>query len=211
VGDPAIALAQLVCLQEAFARLVVEPLPATDQLDALRRLNMIISRTMVAVADAGLRRLARQALVDPLTGIGNRRAFESDLAAELAHAARHGGHVTLAVVDVDGLKEVNDRDGHAAGDALLRRTADALRTAARRGDRSYRLGGDEFAVILRDAVLIDPEALQHRLQRGGAPAVSVGTATTPPDDPETLLDLADARLYEARRRARHTRSVIPER
>jgi diguanylate cyclase (GGDEF)-like protein len=207
VGDPVIALAQLVCLQEAFARLVVEPLPIVDQLDALRRLNMIISRTMVTVADSGIRRLARLALVDPLTGIGNRRAFDVDLSAELAHAARHGGHVTLAVIDVDGLKVVNDRDGHVAGDDLLRRTANALRTAARRGDRSYRLGGDEFAVILRDAVLVDPGALRTRLQDDGAPAISVGTATTPPDAPETLLEQADARLYESRRRAHHhTRS-----
>ena len=205
VGDPTIALAQLVCLQEAFARHVVEPLPVADQLDALRRVSMIINRTMVAVADAGLRRLARMALVDPLTGVGNRRAFDNDLAAELAHAVRHGGHVTLAVIDVDGLKAINDRQGHPAGDDMLRRTAAALRTAARRGDRTYRLGGDEFAVILRDAVLIDPEALQARLERGGAPPVSIGTATAPPDPPDSLLDLADARLYEGRRARRRTR------
>jgi diguanylate cyclase (GGDEF)-like protein len=206
VGDPTIALAQLVCLQEAFTRVVVEPLPVADQVDALRRVSMIINRTMVAVADAGLRRLARMALVDPLTGVGNRRAFDNDLAAELAHAARHGGHVTLAVIDVDGLKAVNDRLGHPAGDDLLRRTAGALRAAARRGDRTYRLGGDEFAVILRDAVLIDPDALRSRLERSGAPPVSVGTATAPPDPPESLPERAVARLYVGRRARGHTRT-----
>ena len=211
VGDPTIALAQLVCLQEAFTRVVVEPLPLADQVDALRRVSMIINRTMVAVADAGLRRLARMALVDPLTGVGNRRAFDNDLGAELAHAARHGGHVTLAVIDVDGLKAVNDRLGHPAGDDLLRRTAGALRAAARRGDRAYRLGGDEFAVILRDAVLVDPDALRSRLEGSGAPPVSVGTATAPPDLPESLLERADARLYEGRRARSHTRTKAARR
>jgi diguanylate cyclase (GGDEF)-like protein len=209
VGDAAVALAELICLREAFVRRVVEQLPQAERVEALRRLGMIIDRTMVTVATTSLQRLARLALADPLTGLGNRRAFDQDLTAELARAARHAGYVTLAIIDVDGLKEVNDRHGHPAGDELLRRTAGALRLAARGGDLAYRIGGDEFALILRDAPDIAGHALLARLRANGAPPVSVGTASSPPEPPDDLVALADARLYETRRTRQRRQSAYP--
>ena len=88
------------------------------------------------------------ALADPLTGLGNRRAFDHALAVELEHAQIPGRPVSLLVGDLDAFKEVNDRHGHLAGDQALAAVADALRASARGQDRAFRWGGDEFAVLL---------------------------------------------------------------
>ncbi|MFC6663319.1 diguanylate cyclase domain-containing protein [Deinococcus multiflagellatus] len=95
-----------------------------------------------------LYRLETAALQDALTGLGNRRAFELDLKAEVASARRHGYAFGLMMMDLDGLKTVNDELGHDAGDQLLRLFGQGLRQQQRAEDRCYRLGGDEFAVLL---------------------------------------------------------------
>ena len=93
----------------------------------------------------------REALEDPLTGLSNRRAFQRAGEQLLAHARREQRPVTLALIDVDQFKKVNDRHGHPAGDAALRSIADSLRRYARRPlDCVVRLGGDEFAVLWYD-------------------------------------------------------------
>ena len=200
-GDVRTALAELVCLREAFTRVVIARLP-DQQLDAARRLQMIIDRFMLGVAESGFRRLSEQALTDPLTGLGNRRAFEQDLERELARANRHDRPVTVAVIDVDGLKRVNDTSGHAQGDELLRRLAGAIRVASRAADRGYRLGGDEFALILTDSVVLEPDLVSRRLMDAGAPPITVGLAASPPDDAAALVERADQRLYDQRRQDR---------
>jgi diguanylate cyclase (GGDEF)-like protein len=153
---------------------------------------------MVAAARTMTRRLAAEALTDPLTGLGNRRAFDRALARETARTVRHDRPLAVAVIDVDGLKRVNDTLGHAAGDSMLVDLAAALRQAIRVEDAAYRLGGDEFALILADAVVLDVHALEDRIRRHGAPPFSLGLASTPPDHVESLVELADARLYEGR-------------
>jgi diguanylate cyclase (GGDEF)-like protein len=205
VGDVHIALAELVCLREAFVRVVFsrpgDPRPEEDALEALKRLQMIVERTMLVVAETGMRRLAQQALLDPLTGLGNRRAFDQDLAREVARSARSGRPLTVALLDVVGLKAVNDSAGHPAGDQLLRRLAGSIQAAVRLSDRAYRIGGDEFALLLADASSVDADTIAKRLQAEGSPAVTIGTASLPGDDPDRLVQLADARLYAKRRRA----------
>ena len=94
------------------------------------------------------RQLAR---IDPLTGLGNRRAFDEALDAELARARRAKAPLSLLVGDLDGFKEINDRHGHLVGDGCLRDAAAALRAAVRTPDLCFRWGGDEFAVLLVDA------------------------------------------------------------
>lgn len=202
VGDVPTAVAELVCLREAFTRIVVASLPQEDQLEAAQRLQMVIDRTMLVIVETGVRRLREQALSDSLTGLGNRRALEQDLKRELNRASRHGHPLTVAVIDVDGLKAVNDSQGHHAGDALLRRVATAIRTTVRDEDVGYRLGGDEFALLLVHAVYLDADGLTERLLAAGSPAVSVGVASGIVGDPWELVELADQQLYERRRSAR---------
>lgn len=206
VGDVPMALAELVCLREAFVRVVVTALEE-DQLETARSVQMVIDRMMLVVAESGIRRLVEQALADSLTGLGNRRAFEQDLERERARATRHNRTVTIAILDVDGLKQVNDSEGHAAGDELLRRLARAIRVSARSEDGGYRIGGDEFALILPDAVVLEPDELVRRLRDAGAPSVSIGMASAPPDDSDDLAAVADERLY-ARRRAEDRSNAV---
>lgn len=95
-------------------------------------------------ADRAMRELRRSALLDSLTGLGNRRAFD----AALDHAwASSRDDLAVVLLDLDGLKGVNDRQGHAAGDELLRVFADALRTRLGPGETAFRLGGDEYVVL----------------------------------------------------------------
>lgn len=93
-------------------------------------------------------RLEQAAHTDQLTGLGNVRAFQEDLAREIARARGANETLGLVLLDVDGLKLVNDRSGHQAGDELLTAVAEAMRGVARRRETAYRIGGDEFAVIL---------------------------------------------------------------
>lgn len=111
----------------------------------------------------------------------------------------------LAYVDVDGLKQVNDREGHAAGDALLRDVAGAIRTHLRSYDPIVRLGGDEFACAIVD---IGPDEANHRFEKIQATieqtqpsaSISAGFAALRPDDTlELLMERGDKALYEAKR------------
>jgi diguanylate cyclase (GGDEF)-like protein len=117
----------------------------------------------VALKQAGdeAHQLAR---LDPLTGLGNRRAFDEALAQELEAAAASGMRVSLLVADLNGFKRINDLYGHVAGDNCLRQAADALRDALRGGDACFRWGGDEFAVLVGAAAAGDAAALAARVE-----------------------------------------------
>lgn len=95
-----------------------------------------------------LERLEQAALNDSLTGIRNHRAFEEDLARRLAEQRRSGGRLSLVMIDLDGLKVINDGTGHQAGDRAIKAVADGLSDTARASDCVYRIGGDEFAALL---------------------------------------------------------------
>lgn len=149
--------------------------------------------------------LAERASRDPLTGLLNHRAFHSRVADEIARARRYRGSVALVLLDLDGFKEVNDRDGHAEGDRLLRAFAAALVGTARQSDPVGRLGGDEFGALLVQGDAASVGAFLVRLQERLPEelAVSAGAAYLPevPFAAERLFALADRRLYE-RKRAR---------
>lgn len=138
---------------------------------------------------------------DSLTGAGNRRAFD-------AAVANLSGLATLVVLDVNGLKALNDRLGHPAGDALLMAFASAARLACRAQDRVYRLGGDEFALLFQGQLPADvwvrrAQAMLEHVQQQGFPGASFahGAAHAPDEagDPRDLHALADARMYAMKR------------
>ncbi len=148
---------------------------------------------------------------DELTGLGNRRAFEEALDAEAVRYTRAQREFSVAVLDLDRFKVVNDIDGHAAGDELLCKVARALATSGRASDSVFRLGGDEFAVVMPDTSTADAAGALTRTASWAAACdrrvgASVGIATCPTDGliKDDLLRVADARLSEAkppRRRA----------
>jgi diguanylate cyclase (GGDEF)-like protein len=95
-------------------------------------------------------RAQQLARADELTSLGNRRAFDEALRAEIARTRRAGSTVSVVLVDIDEFKELNDRFGHLEGDRALKLVAEALTRALRAGDRSFRWGGDEFSLLLPD-------------------------------------------------------------
>src|SRR4051794_36564619 len=107
------------------------------------------SQESEAEARAEVRLLEHAALTDSLTGLRNHRAFEDDLAAAIAEAARTNAPLCLISLDMKGLKRVNDSLGHQVGDRLLRQVAGALAASTGPSQAAYRVGGDEFAVLLR--------------------------------------------------------------
>jgi diguanylate cyclase (GGDEF)-like protein len=102
------------------------------------------------------------AALDQLTGLYNRRSGEQRLAEEISRAVRHERPLTILLIDLDGLKQINDKLGHAAGDLVLKGFSERLRKAIRGSDLAVRLGGDEFMVLLPEC---RPEEVRHVLNR----------------------------------------------
>jgi diguanylate cyclase (GGDEF)-like protein len=159
-----------------------------------------------------LRQLERLSREDALTGLANRRSWDETLAHEFERARRHDSGLAVLLCDVDHLKEINDRHGHATGDRVLKVAAEVLRERVRMGDLPARLGGDEFGVICPDtgiaaawALAEDLRARFGELSPAGAsvPAVtvSIGVACREPVDvsPTDVVLRADNRLYDAKR------------
>ncbi|GGL08159.1 sensor domain-containing diguanylate cyclase [Deinococcus radiotolerans] len=150
---------------------------------------------------SALNRAHAQAREDGLTGVLNRRAFSEDV----LEAAHHGPGVHLAVIDLDGLKSVNDHEGHAQGDRLLQVFAQALHAEVASRGQVYRLGGDEFAVLSGvsvDALLACVQVAAHAARRAVQSAVSasVGVASwAEAGSADALLRLADTRMYDMKR------------
>jgi diguanylate cyclase (GGDEF)-like protein len=204
VGSVETAVGQFVCLREALRRRLAGQLPPDEEGETFDRLHMIVDRAIgVAVARIA-QRLENQAYLDSLTGLLNRRALERDLRREIGRAVRYRRRFTVVLVDLDGLKAVNDHVGHAAGDIQLRLLARALEQALRVGDAAYRLGGDEFVIVLPETVEGELDAVLARVHAAGAPAFSFGAAQFPDDgaDVDALLAAADRHLITAKASAR---------
>jgi diguanylate cyclase (GGDEF)-like protein len=153
-------------------------------------------------------RVRADAMTDPLTGILNRRGFNTAAQRELERAQRYGHPLALAFVDVRGLKTVNDTRGHQAGDLLLKHVAVLLRESSRSHDVVGRIGGDELAVLLAEQGAAGMAAVVRRV-RAQLPTtrtalgfdhdwdLTIGMAVFPKDGQslEALLDAADRRLY----------------
>ena len=140
--------------------------------------------------------LAEQATRDPLTGLRNRRYFDETLADHLAAARRYERELSLVIFDIDHFKQINDTQGHDAGDAALRQFADLLKSTARKADIVCRHGGDEFAVILPETGRASAERFIERLSKTSDLSATAGLAALPC---ENLLAAADADLLSRKR------------
>jgi diguanylate cyclase (GGDEF)-like protein len=167
---------------------------------------------------AAWNRVHHLSMRDPLTGLYNRRYAEETMARELPRARRLGESIGVIVIDIDHFKNLNDTFGHDAGDFVLERTGELLRTATRNSDIACRFGGEEFAVILPGATLLvarnRAEAIRAALEsleiefEGrfiGPLTVSAGVASMPPhtQDWTHTLQQADRALYSAKQAGRN--------
>lgn len=185
-------------------------------LGATYAIMRLLKRRLVA-AEQRQRAMAER---DPLTGLANRRAFDSALATAVEQRDRHGRSAALLLIDFDDFKAVNDTYGHPVGDEVLRTVAAACEPEVRGVDCFARIGGDEFAVVAPGAGAAGAERLAAALQTAiaaaprvsetGPVAVTVAWATVPEDatSAEHLFRVADRRLME-RKRARKT--IAPRR
>jgi len=199
------AIEELVCLREALSRRIRGRVPPAEAEETWARLQMTIDRAMACAARRAFSQLQRAACFDALTGVMNRRSFEADVARELGRVTRHGGRFSLVMLDLDGLKTVNDTLGHRVGDARLQALGAALRNTTRREDTAYRIGGDEFAILLPGASPDQARRVMARVGEAAAPArFTFGIAACPADGTtlDALVGVADARLYRRRAAAR---------
>jgi len=162
-------------------------------------LLVVGTAAVVGVVVALMRReLLRVAMIDDLTGLPTRQVLDQALVCEIARANRRGFPLCLAVIDVDGLKSVNDRHGHQAGDMLLTGVACAWRGALRDSDTLFRFGGDEFVAILPDCTI---EQAREVFERGRptSASCSVGIACLEVgEDSVALFARSDLALYQAK-------------
>ena len=200
-----------VILPTPFAALAGEPIGWAVIWSVLS--NFVLLGIIVMLLTTLRRRFSDEAAfvaTDTLTRLLNRGSFIAQLDAELTRAARYGRAFTLAYVDLDNFKAVNDLEGHDAGDELLRRIADALRSSTRQTDVLGRLGGDEFAAVLPEitggatgSVLENlRKQLIRAMEKGGWPVTfSIGAVTfeTPIDTSREALRVADEAMYAVKR------------
>jgi diguanylate cyclase len=156
--------------------------------------------------------LQHMALVDPLTGIGNRRALEIDL-QRIVDEQRYGIRASLIMFDLDDFKDVNDLHGHAAGDGVIRMLATAVQTRLRHADRLYRYGGEEFVVVCRHIGVRGAARLAESLRQliveldhgeVGRITASFGAAEwRKSESPEAWLARADSMMYRAKELGRN--------
>ena len=192
------------------------------------QLVSLAAQVAAALQMAGLHeQLREQAQTDGLTGLANRRHFQSRLGAEASRSQRHGTPLALVLMDIDHFKQVNDRYGHQAGDLVLRRVAAVVRDSCRPYDLTARFGGEEIVVLAPQTDAPSGAALAERVRRTVAETrvvlddgrsvsvtVSAGVAALDPGDDATtsvddLLRRVDAALYGAKRAGRDRIELAP--
>lgn len=202
----------LLCLQYPE-----KPQLSPVTLGDLRLLGAILS-TGISIS-IRISQLERESRTDPLTGLGNRRHFEDAFRRELSRARRSGGNLSLAMVDVDRMKIINDRWGHLTGDRVLKKVSQLLENV-RTTDVVARYGGDEFIIIMPDTSLDQANSVIDRLRAGldqvnesGAfpfrLQMSIGVRQmVDPDRDLDLLGHADAEMYEEKRQKQLPSDVV---
>lgn len=194
-----------------------EPADLTAQITRLERQNTTLKRAI-----ARLQVYRAMAYRDPLTALWNRRYFEERLKEEFSRSRRAGAgrRFSLAIIDINGFKDINDQHGHQAGDALLKWVGEFLIAHLRTHDVACRTGGDEFMLLLPDLSGADCAAVIARLRaqlvraNEGRPipvSLSIGSASWPevPESCEKLLEVADANMYADKREQKAAGGTSP--
>ena len=177
-----------------------------EELSFVRALANTLAGALARVR--GEQRMRHEALHDPLTGLANRTLLRDRLEHVLARSERGHGATAVLFIDLDNFKQVNDRHGHAAGDAVLVESARRLQSAVRPGDTVARMGGDEFVAVCEDVDIPSALAVGQRLQEALRPPMSAGGrehrvsasigVALGGADPDTLVANADAASYRAK-------------
>ena len=217
-----VAALETVLLGAVRERLADDPAAMVAAVERLIRLFAVLQAGLV---EELLRRRSNEleylAHTDALTGLFNLRYLRQQIDHLLGLQQRYGHPFALLLLDVDGLKRVNDSFGHAAGDELLMGVSEAIRAATRSVDVSARIGGDEFCVLAPHQTASRATILAERLAAGieaiesadGAPVgVSIGVVSCPEHgtDPERLLELADVAMYRAKAGGERVAVADPE-
>lgn len=179
--------------EQGFAEALAVPVLLAAVLDSE------VSRMIAENTARGALEIANR---DPATGLGNRRAWMNTLHVEAGRTVRSGRPLTVVILDIDGLKAVNDLHGHAAGDELIARTAAALISTRRSTDQVCRLGGDEFGITAPDTSAAAAALLASRIRaclEDRGVRISLGWAVSGGRDVEDLWQRADAAMYADKR------------
>ncbi len=181
----------------------------------LASLEQLLGAVVYPIRNALLyRRAQHDAATDPLTGLSNRGVFSEALPREISRAQRYDTQLTLLMVDLDNLKQINDRNGHSAGDKALQAVAQTMRACVRDSDHVFRYAGDEFAVLLIGSAGAAASEVAERLRKTVAeqapkigtarPTLSIGLATLRTNDTgPKLFERADTALYGAKQAGRN--------
>ena len=180
---------------------------------------MVIAREQRRARDAAI----RLSTIDPLTGLFNRTFFFAAVEREIARSARSGRGFCLLMMDLDELKQINDRHGHFFGDRVLRGVGEVIRKGGRRIDTSARYGGDEFVVLLPETDPTGAYVLAEKIRLGVAelrvdvagtmiqPSVSIGVVSYPDDGrtSDELMITADKSMYRSKRAGKNRVTGVP--
>ena len=203
-----------LCFRSGADDLITKPVDAFEL--GLRLTAMLRIRRLALDLEAEGEAMEALANLDPLTGLENRRRFETRLASELVRSSRYGHPLSLLVLDADHFKKINDSFGHAVGDEVLQRMGKVLRDNVQSPEAAYRYGGEEFVVLAPDSDLDRARVIGERVRgafmaatercEAGAQTLSVGVACTAQlGDPDAglLFATADRALYLAKQGGRN--------
>ena len=181
--------------------------------------RLSVSKTEISSLQNSLEAIRAESMTDPLTGLGNRKYFDRSIESAVQTAQADGEHLSLLMFDIDHFKSFNDSYGHLTGDQVLRLVGMSLKQTIKGQDITARYGGEEFAVVLPNTALRQALTVADHIRRAvmgkelkkkstgeilGRVTISVGAAMLKPgDDPDSLIERADACLYAAKRNGRN--------